>query len=99
MAACPTLNDRQARGEGGEHTLEPEGGRGAMTSDETLNVIVANSVMIKACQASIPSNGKPWPDGAKAAKIQYITKKNAEALFNVAVPPRAPSSASQYARS
>ncbi|MGH7383968.1 MAG: cytochrome P460 family protein [Candidatus Rokuibacteriota bacterium] len=68
------------------HTLAPEGGRGAMTSDQTLNVIVANPVMIKAYQAGIPGNGKPWPDGSKAAKIQYIAKKSAEAPFNVAVP-------------
>jgi hypothetical protein len=66
------------------HTLAPEGGRGAMTSDETLTVIVANLVMIKAYQAGIPGNGNPWPDGSKAAKIQYISKKRAEAPFNVA---------------
>ena len=55
-------------------------------SDETLNVIVANPVMVDAYKAGIPGNGKPWPDGAKAAKIQYIPKKSKEAPFNVAVP-------------
>ena len=55
-------------------------------SDETLNVIVANPVMIDAYQAGFPGNGKPWPDGAKAAKIQYIPKKSADAPFDVAVP-------------
>ena len=55
-------------------------------SDETLNVIVANPVMINAYQAGFPGNGKPWPDGAKAAKIQYIATKSKEAPFNVSVP-------------
>jgi len=55
-------------------------------SDETLNVIVANPVMIDAYKAGFPGNGKPWPDGARAVKIQYIPKKSPEAPFNVAVP-------------
>jgi hypothetical protein len=55
-------------------------------SPDTLNVIVANSVMIDAYAAGHPGNGKPWPDGAKAAKIQYIPKKNADAPFDVSVP-------------
>jgi hypothetical protein len=61
----------------------PVGGEGG---SETLNVIVANPVMIKAYEAGIPGNGQPFPDGAKAAKIQYIPKKSAEAPFNVAIP-------------
>src|SRR5580698_8362984 len=32
-----------------------------------MSVIVANSVMIKAYQAGIPGNGKPFPDGSKMA--------------------------------
>jgi len=55
-------------------------------SEETLNVIVANPVMIDAYKAGIPGNGKPWPDGAKAAKIQYIPKKSKDAPFGVSVP-------------
>lgn len=62
----------------------PLGGEGM--SGETLNVIVANPVMIQAYAAGIPGNGKPFPDGAKLAKIQYIPKKSAEAPFNVAIP-------------
>lgn len=55
-------------------------------SDETLNVIVANPVMIKAYEAGIAGKGKPWPDGAKMVKIQYVPKKSTEAPFNVSVP-------------
>lgn len=61
----------------------PVGGEGG---SETLNVILANPVMIKAYAAGIPGNGKPFPDGAKAAKIQYTPKKSTEAPFQVSVP-------------
>ncbi len=61
----------------------PVGGEGG---SETLNVILGNPAMIKAYAAGIPGNGKPVPDGAKLAKIQYNVKKSTEAPFNVAVP-------------
>ena len=57
-------------------------------SDDTLNVIVANPVMINAYAAGIPGNGKPFPDGARSAKLQYIPKKSTEAPFSVSVPDR-----------
>jgi Cytochrome P460 len=48
---------------------------------------MANPAMVQAYQAGIPGNGKPFPDGAKAAKIQYVPKKkSSEAPFNVAIP-------------
>ena len=37
--------------------------------------IVANPVMIDAYKAGIPANGKPFPDGAKMAKVHYSPKK------------------------
>jgi hypothetical protein len=61
----------------------PVGGEGG---SETLNVILGNPAMIKAYAAGIPDNGKPVPDGAKLAKIQYNVKKSTAAPFNVAVP-------------
>ena len=39
--------------------------------------ILANPVMIQAYQAGIPGNGKPFPDGAKMAKIHWKAVKNA----------------------
>jgi cytochrome P460 len=36
---------------------------------DVLAVILGNPEMIKAYQAGIPGNGKPFPDGAKMAKI------------------------------
>ena len=40
-----------------------------------IAAIVANPVMIKAYLAGVPGNGKPFPDGAKTAKIHWNTKK------------------------
>jgi hypothetical protein len=55
-------------------------------TDELLNVIVANPVMIDAYKAGIPENGRPFPDGSKSVKIQWKPKKSAEAPFPVNVP-------------
>jgi hypothetical protein len=42
---------------------------------DLLAAIVANPVMIDAYAAGIPSNGRPFPDGAKMAKIHWNPKK------------------------
>jgi len=42
---------------------------------DKLSVILGNSAMIDAYKAGIPGNGKPFPDGAKMAKIHWIPKK------------------------
>jgi len=39
-------------------------------------VILGNPAMIEAYKAGIPGNGKPFPDGAKMAKIHWEAKKN-----------------------
>jgi hypothetical protein len=41
-----------------------------------LAVILGNPAMIDAYNAGIPGNGKPFPDGAKMAKIHWNPKKN-----------------------
>ena len=40
-----------------------------------IAAILANPVMIKAYMAGVPGNGKPFPDGAKMAKIHWNPKK------------------------
>jgi len=40
-----------------------------------IAAIVANPAMIDAYKAGIPGNGKPFPDGAKMAKIHWDPKK------------------------
>jgi hypothetical protein len=41
-----------------------------------LAVILGNPTMIEAYKAGIPEDGKPFPDGAKMAKIHWTAKKN-----------------------
>ena len=43
---------------------------------KVVAVILGNPAMIEAYQAGIPGNGKPFPDGAKMAKIHWIPKKS-----------------------
>jgi hypothetical protein len=45
-------------------------------SETLLAVTLANPEMIKAFQAGIPGNGKPFPDGVKMAKIHWNPKKH-----------------------
>ena len=40
-----------------------------------IAAILANPVMIKAYLAGVPGNGKPFPDGAKMAKVHWNPKK------------------------
>jgi hypothetical protein len=54
--------------------------------EDVLKVIVANPAMIAAYKAGIPGNGKPFPEGAKIAKLQWKPKKSTEAPFVVDVP-------------
>ena len=49
-------------------------------------VILANPVMIEAYRSGVPGNGKPFPDGAKIAKIHWKPKKSAEAPAPTTVP-------------
>jgi len=46
---------------------------------EALAVILGNRAIIDAFKAGIPGNGKPFPDGAKMAKIHW-KQKTAEAF-------------------
>ena len=38
---------------------------------EVIAAILGNPVMIRAYQSGIPGNGKPFPDGAKLAKVHW----------------------------
>jgi hypothetical protein len=55
-------------------------------SGDLIEVIVANPVMIEAYRSGVPGNGKPFPDGAKMAKIHWNAKKSAEAPSPTTVP-------------
>jgi hypothetical protein len=43
---------------------------------DLLAAILGNPAMIDAYKAGIPGTGKPFPDGAKMAKVHWTAKKN-----------------------
>src|SRR5690242_5832964 len=45
-------------------------------TDRILAVTVGNPAMIAAYKAGMPGNGKPFPDGARMAKIHWAPKPN-----------------------
>jgi Cytochrome P460 len=47
---------------------------GDARGDGPFAVILGNPAMIEALDAGIPDNGKPFPDGAKMAKMHYAQK-------------------------
>ena len=55
-------------------------------TDDAMNTILANPVMIKAYQDGIPGNGKPFPDGSMTVKIEWKKKKNPLSPYFVEVP-------------
>jgi hypothetical protein len=55
-------------------------------SGNLIEVIVGNPAMIEAYKAGAPGNGRPFPDGAKMAKIHWNAKKSAEAPEPTTVP-------------
>jgi hypothetical protein len=59
-------------------------------AQNVMRVILANPVMMKAYRAGIPTNGKPFPDGSKIAKIEWQPKKIADAPFSVSTPDTVP---------
>jgi hypothetical protein len=48
----------------------------AISNGGLLAVILGNPAMIEAFKAGAPGNGKPFPDGAKMAKIHWNPRKN-----------------------
>jgi hypothetical protein len=54
-------------------------------NDKVMAVIMGNPVMINAYKSGIPGNGKPFPDGAKMAKVHWNSKK-LETLPSAMVP-------------
>src|SRR5690348_5670860 len=41
-------------------------------NDKVVAAILGNPQMIEAYKSGIPGNGKPFPDGAKMAKIHWV---------------------------
>ncbi|HEY0232812.1 MAG TPA: cytochrome P460 family protein [Dokdonella sp.] len=53
---------------------------------DTIEVILANPLMIGAYRAGAPDNAKAFPDGSKMAKVHWTTKKSAQAPQPTTVP-------------
>ena len=45
-------------------------------NERVMAMILGNPAMIEAYRAGIPGNGRPFPDGAKMAKVHWIPKPN-----------------------
>jgi len=56
-------------------------------NERVVAVILGNPAMIDAYRTGIPGNGKPFPDGAKMAKVHWTQKKN-ELFPDATVPDR-----------
>jgi hypothetical protein len=52
----------------------------------SVKAILGNPTMIKAYKEGIPDNGKPFPEGSKVVKIEWIKKKNLASPYLVEVP-------------
>lgn len=51
----------------------------SLSQADRLAVILGNQLMIDSYKAGIPGNGKPFPDGAKMAKVHWKPQTNEEA--------------------
>jgi hypothetical protein len=59
----------------------------AVSDTETsIKAILGNPAAMAALKSGIPGNGKPFPEGAKMAKIEWVKKKSAESPYFVEVP-------------
>jgi len=55
-------------------------------TEGSVKAILGNPTMIKAYKEGIPDNGKPFPEGSKTVKIEWIKKKNEVSPYFVDVP-------------
>jgi len=55
-------------------------------TESSVKAILANPIMIKAFREGIPGNGKPFPEGSRIVKIEWIKKKNPVSPYDVEVP-------------
>ena len=67
---------------------QPNGadGCGSSPAPGCIKAIVGNPVMVKAYGDGVPANGKPVPDGAVMAKIEWLKKENPGPPYDLTVP-------------
>lgn len=68
-------------------TSQHDGTDGCGTSkDGCAKAILGNPIMIQAHRDGIPANGKPVPDGAVMAKIEWLKSTNEAAPYQISEP-------------
>src|SRR5262245_38970147 len=67
-------------------SLAPEGDGCGTSKDGCIKAILGNPTMVRAYSEGIPGNGKPVPDGAAMAKVEWLKKPNAASPYDVTVP-------------
>lgn len=65
---------------------DDEGGCGTSPAPGCIKLIVGNPTLVKAYADGIPANGKPVPDGAAFAKIEWQKGHPAKTAYEVTVP-------------
>ena len=65
---------------------DDEGGCGTSPAPGCIKVILGNPAMVKAYAEGIPANGKPVPDGAAFAKVEWQKGSLAKTAYDVTVP-------------
>jgi hypothetical protein len=53
---------------------------------ESIKVIAANPVMMKAYRSGLPAKGKTFPEGSRVVKLEWSMKKNPASPYPVQVP-------------
>jgi hypothetical protein len=90
-APKPTHDKYSLKVPGGLAFAEFKGYEGWQTlsvsqNEQVIAVILGNPAMVEAYKGGIPENGKPFPDGAKMAKVHWVPKKSATAPSATSVP-------------
>ena len=55
-------------------------------TEDLTKVVVGNPLTMDAFRSGIPGNGKPFPDGARMAKVEWRPAKSADAPYDITVP-------------
>ena len=55
-------------------------------TESSVKAILANPIMMKAFRDGVPGNGKPFPEGSKIVKIEWIKRKNPVSPYFVEIP-------------
>src|SRR5262245_56766421 len=63
-------------------------GCGSSPPPGCIKAILGNPVMINAYRSGIPDNGKPVPDGAMIAKVEWAKETNPASPYAITVPGR-----------